>query len=108
MCSNEDTNINKQANKLTNECKNEQNNTSDVDVDNVVPKNLTVKGLNIIAVADNDTENGQQYPDDNSTMICIDMIVNQKQEKNNNTTICRAWSGPKKTTSAKIWPRKNN
>lgn len=77
----------KQANKLTNECKNEQNNNSDVDVDNVVPKNWTVKRLNIIAhagnrnVADNDTENGQHYPDDNSTMICIGMIVNEKQEK---------------------------
>lgn len=87
MCSNEDTNTNKQANKLTNECKNEQNNNFDVDVDNVVPKNWTVKRLNIIAhagnrnVADNDTENGQHYPDDNSTMICIGMIVNQKQEK---------------------------
>jgi len=69
----------------------------------VVPKNRTVKRLHIIAhagnrnVADNDTENGQHYPDDNSTMICIDMIVNQKQEKQQYNKL-----------QSLVWAKKNN
>lgn len=73
----------------------------------MVPKNRTVKRLNIIAhagnwnVADHDAENGQHYPDDNSTMICIDMIVNQKQEKTTIQQIAEPGLGQKKQLQQK-------